>query len=134
MENYRLNIGELKKRYRSITLQMRVQGSSLTERAIWQEGLQDKQEALRFGKLIEHRYRRADIVLSRDCEKQLETVIRLAKAWRGGEGGCGFCFTAVPAQARQWQHPYLLPSLGCRFLKWIYPKYLTSISVRRRSI
>lgn len=65
---------------------MRVQGSSLTERAIWQEGLQDKQEALRFGKLIEHRYRRADIVLSRDCEKQLETVIRLAKAWRGGRG------------------------------------------------
>lgn len=86
LENYRLNIGELKKRYRSITLQMRVQGSSLTERAIWQEGLQDKQEALRFGKLIEHRYRRADIVLSRDCEKQLETVIRLAKAWRGGRG------------------------------------------------
>lgn len=76
---------------------MRVQGSSLTERAIWQEGLQDKQEALRFGKLIEHRYRRADIVLSRDCEKQLETVIRLAKAWRGGKGAAG-------SVSRQFRH------------------------------
>lgn len=86
LENYCLNMGELKKRYRSINIQVRAQGGSLTDKEVWLEGIQDRQEALRFGKLVDYRCGQEDIVLSQDCEKQLEAVIRLAKAWRGEEG------------------------------------------------
>ena len=42
--------------------------------------MQERQEVLRFGRLIEERAGLEDIVLPEDCRRQLETVIRLARA------------------------------------------------------
>mgnify|MGYP002511628500 FL=1 len=84
--NYRLNVGEWKKRQKTISLRAREGARSLSDQDIWLEAMQDRQEASRFGKFIEDRYGPEELILPEDCRRQLETVARLAKAWRGKQG------------------------------------------------
>lgn len=86
LDNYRLNIGELKRRHRTISLRIRAEKLSPENREVWLEEMQEKQEVLRLGRLVEDRYRPEEIILPTDCQRQLETAIRLARAWRGGKG------------------------------------------------
>lgn len=85
-ERYRLNIGEWEKRWKKIFLRAQAEGKFPADREIWLEVFQERQEAFRFGKLIEDRFAPDEIILPEDCRRQLDTVIRLAKAWRGEKG------------------------------------------------
>ncbi len=81
---YRLTIGEFQKYKREIIL--RAGPDFPADREIWRAGLKETQEASRYGRVIEDGYGPEEMVLSKDCQRQLNTVIRLAKAWGGGKG------------------------------------------------
>jgi len=125
--NYRLNMGELKKMQERIAWLARVQQLSLTDREAWLSGMRGRQEISRLGRLIEDRYGPEEIILPPECRKQLETVIRLAKAWRGGRGlqllfygssGTGKTM-AASVLAGQLQLPLFQVSLSQVFDKYI---------------
>lgn len=86
LENSRMNVGEWKERQRKISILARTGAYSLADQRIWLEVMQERQEVFRFGKLIENRFGPEEIILPEDCRKQLETVVRLARAWRGKKG------------------------------------------------
>ena len=86
LDRYRLNIGELKKRQQAIRLQARMEGLSLGDQEVWMAGMQDRQEAPRLGKLVECSCEPEEMILPADCQRQLDTVLRLARAWRGEKG------------------------------------------------
>lgn len=86
LDRYQLNIGELKKKYQAIRLLARMEGLSLGNQEAWLTGMQDRQETTRLGKLIECDCEREEMILPEDCQRQLDTVLRLARAWRGEKG------------------------------------------------
>ncbi len=82
----RPNIGALRKQQRSIALQAWAKGCSPADREVWPDRLWEGQEASRFGRLIEDKYEPEAIILPEDCKRQLETVLRLARVWKGRKG------------------------------------------------
>lgn len=85
-KKYRLNIGEMKSRQKTIRLQAQAGNVSLTDRTVWIAGLKEKQEVSNLGRLMEEQCLAEDMVLPKDCQKQLETVARLAKVWQKEKG------------------------------------------------
>lgn len=83
---YRPNIGELKKKYQAISRRAQAERISLTDQALWDTGLREGSGNSRWGRVIEETYAWEDIVLPKDCERQLAIVIELAKNWNGRQG------------------------------------------------
>ena len=86
LERYRLNIGDLEKMYTAVTLQARAEQAPLTNQDVWMRAVRERKEDSSLGKLIENRYKQDELILPEDCKKQLETVVRLARGWKGGQG------------------------------------------------
>ncbi len=86
LEPYHLNIGELKRRQEAVSLLAGIKGSTLEDRRVWMEGLKGDQEASAFGRIIRDSCEPEEMILPEDCRRQLDTVIRLARAWRGEKG------------------------------------------------
>ena len=86
LNRYRLNIGELVKKYRSVRLEAEHERLTLADRSPWEAGLAERDVDSGLGRLIESRYTLEEIVLPEDCREQLATVIRLAKGWSGEQG------------------------------------------------
>lgn len=82
----RPNIGELRRQQRSILLQAWTKGCSPGDREAWPDRLWEGQESSDFGRLIEESYEPEAMVLPEDCKRQLETVLRLARVWKGRKG------------------------------------------------
>ncbi|MDE6926881.1 MAG: AAA family ATPase [Acetatifactor sp.] len=127
LEHYRLNVGEWKRRQRRISILARAGAYSLADRRIWLEVMGERGENFRFGKLIEDRFEPDEIILPADCRRQLETVVRLAGAWRGkrglqllfhGSSGTGKTM-AASVIAGQLQLPLLKVDLSQVFDKYI---------------
>lgn len=89
--------------------------------------MQERQEVLRFGRLIEERAGLEDIVLPEDCRRQLETVIRLARAWRG-EKGLQLLFYGASGTGKTMAASVLAGQLGLPLLKvdlsQVFDKYV----------
>lgn len=83
---YRLNMGELKRKWKTVCLQTEVEQSSFLNPGAWELGLQERNGISRLGKLIESRAAPEDLILPEDCRRQLEMVFRLAKGWKGAQG------------------------------------------------
>ncbi|MDE5891365.1 MAG: ATP-binding protein [Acetatifactor sp.] len=81
-----LNIGELKRRQQAIRFQARADGLSLGEWEAWLAGMQERQEVFSLGRLIECCCEPEEMILPKDCQRQLNTALRLARAWRGEKG------------------------------------------------
>ena len=127
LENYRLNIGEWKKRQKRISILARAGAYSPADRRVWREVMQEGQEAFRFGRLVEDHFEPEELILPGDCQRQLETVVRLARAWRGkkglqllfhGSSGTGKTM-AASVIAGQLQLPLLKVDLSQVFDKYI---------------
>ena len=127
LDHYRLNIGQWKKRRERIAVLAGTGAFSLAHREAWLEVMQERQAAFRFGRLVEAGYGPEDIILPADCRRQLETVVRLAKAWRGqkgfqvlfhGSSGTGKTMAAAVI-AGQLQLPLLKVDLSRIFDKYI---------------
>ena len=86
MDKYQLNIGEMKKMQKAIRLQAEGNDLSPANQEVWLAGRKERQEASGLGRLIEQRYEPEEIILSAECQKQLDTIVRLAKVWKGGKG------------------------------------------------
>lgn len=127
LDHYRLNIGEWEKRRKKIAIQTRGEEAPLAEREVWLEVMQERQEVLRFGRLIEERVGLEDIVLPEDCRRQLETVIRLARAWRG-EKGLQVLFYGASGTGKTMAASVLAGQLGLPLLKvdlsQVFDKYI----------
>lgn len=83
---YHMNIGELAEDCRAVRIQAEAESSPVSSRALWERVLAQRSPAEGFGRLIEYRAAMEDIVLPETCKKQLETVLRLAKVWKGRQG------------------------------------------------
>lgn len=127
LDHYQLNIGEWQRRRKQIAMQTHGETGSLAEQEIWLEVMQEKQEVLRFGRLIEERVGPEDIILPEDCRRQLETVIRLAKAWRGGKG-LQLLFYGTSGTGKTMAASVLAGQLGLPLLKvdlsQVFDKYI----------
>ena len=86
LNRYRLNIGELVKKLRSVRLEAEHERLTLADRFPWETGLAEQDIDSGLGRLIESRYTLEEIVLPEDCREQLATVVRLAKGWSGEQG------------------------------------------------
>lgn len=86
LNRYRLNIGELVKKYRSVRLEAEHGRLTLADRSPWEAGLAERDADSGLGRLIESKYTLEEIVLPEDCREQLATVVRLAKGWSGEQG------------------------------------------------
>lgn len=86
LNRYRLNVGELTRKYRAIRLEAEAGGFTLADKALWEAGLAEHDVDSGLGRLIESRHTVDEIVLPEDCKKQLVTVIRLARGWDGEQG------------------------------------------------
>lgn len=86
LNRYRLNIGELVRKFRSVRLEAEHEGLTLADRSPWEAGLPERDVDSGLGRLIESRYTLEEIVLPEDCREQLVTVARLAKGWSGEQG------------------------------------------------
>lgn len=84
LNGYRLNIGEFGRKQRAIRLQAEAEHISPADRRAWEMGLPEQGGNFRLGRLIKADCHLDDLVLSRECRAQLETVIRLAERWSGG--------------------------------------------------
>lgn len=83
---YRINIGEWKRKQKTICLLAQAQGASLMNREIWVAGLQERSRVSGVGRVVDNRYESEELVLPEDCKRQLETVIELAEGWTGRQG------------------------------------------------
>lgn len=86
LDRYRLNIGELVRKFRSVRLEAEHERLTLADRTPWEAGLAERDIDSGLGRLIESRYTLEEIVLPEDCREQLATVARLAKGWSGEQG------------------------------------------------
>lgn len=86
LNRYRLNVGELVRKYRAIRLEAEAGGLTLADKALWEAGLAEHDVDSGLGRLIESRHTLDEIVLPEDCKEQLATVIRLARGWDGKQG------------------------------------------------
>lgn len=127
LDHYRLNIGEWKRRQKKISMQAQAEARSLADCGIWKEVMQERQEALRFGRLIEDRFGPDEIILPEDCQRQLETVTRLARAWRG-EKGLQLLFYGTSGTGKTMAAAVLAGQLGLPLLKvdlsQVFDKYI----------
>lgn len=126
-QNGRFNIGGLRRQRRRIALQAWAEGCSPGERAAWPDRLWEEQENPGFGRLIEEGYEPEAMVLPEDCRRQLETVLRLARVWKGpkglqllfhGDSGTGKTM-AASVLARQLQLPLFKVDLSRVMDKYI---------------
>lgn len=130
LARYRFHIGELERRHRTILTQAQAGNGSLANQEIWLSGLQEKQEISGLGRLVQDRdgsCGTGDMVLPPECEKQLETVVRIAKAWRErtglqllfyGSSGTGKTM-AASVLAKRLQLPLFKVDLSQVFDKYI---------------
>ncbi|MCM1411934.1 MAG: ATP-binding protein [Lachnospiraceae bacterium] len=127
LAHYRLNIGEWKKRQRKMNILAQAEARSPADPEIWREAMQERQEIWRFGRLIEDRYSPEEIVLPKDCQRQLETVARLARAWRGGRG-LQLLFYGTSGTGKTMAASILAGQLGLPLLKvdlsQVFDKYI----------
>lgn len=86
LDNCALNMGELKKRLNRILLLAKAEGLSAADPQVWETSMRAGQEPSAMGRLIRDRYQAEDLILPEECRRQLDTVIRLAKVWRGEKG------------------------------------------------
>lgn len=86
LDRYRLNIGELQDKFKSVKLWADTEQVSVESTKAWEHGLRERKNFSNLGKIIENNWCLDDIVLPEDCRKQLETVMELAECWRGGQG------------------------------------------------
>lgn len=87
--NLWLNIGGLERGKKEIAMLAHIGKRSLAEREIWEAVARKKQAESEYGRIIKEGYQPEDIILSPGCEKQLSTIIRIAKTWRKGKGAKG---------------------------------------------
>ncbi len=86
LEKYRLNIGEFCEKQRAVRVWAEAQGVSPGSFAAWEAGLREPDAQSALGRVIEGRDTSEEIILSKECRRQLETVIELAKGWTGRQG------------------------------------------------
>ncbi len=86
LSKYRLNIGEFLEKQRAIQIRAEAEGTSPASLAAWEAGLRERDVRSGLGRLIEGRDASEEIILTEECRTQLETVIKLAKGWTGGQG------------------------------------------------
>ncbi|MDE7222534.1 MAG: ATP-binding protein, partial [Acetatifactor sp.] len=127
LDRCRMNIGEWKGRQQALRFQARAEGLSLGDQAVWLSGMQERQEVLRLGRLIENSCGPEEMILPQNCQKQLDTMLRLARAWRGekglqlmfhGSSGTGKTM-AASVLARQLGFPLFKVDLSQVFDKYI---------------
>ncbi|MCM1539753.1 MAG: ATP-binding protein [Blautia sp.] len=127
LDHYRLNIGEWERRRRKMDILAQAEAGSLADREVWREAMQDREEPLRFGRLIEDRFDPEEIILPEDCRGQLETVVRLARAWRGGKG-LQILFHGTSGTGKTMAASVLAGQLGLPLLKvdlsQVFDKYI----------
>lgn len=86
LRRYRFSVGDLERKQRAIRLFAEEEQLTLGDMAPWAAGLKEHSMDSGLGRVIESRYTLDEIVLPKDCREQLETVMRLAKGWCGGQG------------------------------------------------
>lgn len=86
LNRYRLNVGELERKFRAVRLEAAVRQLTLADKAPWEAGLAERDVDSGLGRLLQGRHTLEELVLPEDCKEQLATVIRLARGWDGEQG------------------------------------------------
>ncbi len=123
----RFNIGELEQKRKAVELLAGEAGLTLGEKAPWEAGLKEHSMNSGMGKILESRYTLKEIVLPKECRKQLETVMRLAKRW-GGEHGLHLLFHGSSGTGKTMAASALAGELGIPVFKvdlsQVFDKYI----------
>ncbi|MDE6874917.1 MAG: AAA family ATPase [Lachnospiraceae bacterium] len=83
---FHMNIGELARSCKALRVRAAAENIPLKRKELWEEVLFCGAGKGGLGQLVEKRAGLDEIVLAPECRKQLETVLKIAKAWTGRQG------------------------------------------------
>lgn len=78
---YRMNIGEMLEKLKKAEIYIRLHGGEKSDEALYQGAVRERKRTYPFGRIIETEYVLEDLILPKECFRQLTLLIDMAKGW-----------------------------------------------------